>query len=113
MSRQFAPGFQIHDQRDAQWVDLLHGGAHDGAQAVEFLGGRFEEQFVVHLQDHAGAQLLRGEFAMDRDHGQLDESAAVPCRGVFSAVRSARLRRLNCGRSDFGNRTAAAETACA
>ena len=49
-------GFHIDDQRNAQRVDLLHGGAHERAQAVEFLGRRFEQQFVVDLQDHAGAQ---------------------------------------------------------
>ena len=58
-------GFHIDDQRDAQRVDLLHGGADEGAQAIEFFGRRFEEQFVVHLQNHAGAELLRGELALD------------------------------------------------
>ncbi len=60
---------------------MLHSGADEGMQAVEFIGRRFEEQFVMDLQDHARAEFLRGKFAMDSDHGQLDEIGSCALKG--------------------------------
>ena len=54
MSRQFGPDF-ISTTSGTERFDLLHRGPDELAQAVQFVGRRFEEQFVVDLQDHAGA----------------------------------------------------------
>ena len=64
MSRQLGPALRSTTSGTSEVVDFFHGVADERAQAVELFGRRFEEQFVVDLQDHAGAEFLRGELAV-------------------------------------------------
>src|SRR5579885_3680764 len=66
-------GFEVHDQRDAKGVDVFHGVAHERAKAIQLGGRGFKKKLVVYLEDHARAELLGGEFAVNMDHGELDE----------------------------------------
>jgi hypothetical protein len=58
-------------------------------------GQSFEDQFVVHLEQQGGAWCpVAASAASMRTMASLMRSAAVPCRGEFTAVRSAKPRAL-------------------
>ena len=63
----------FYQQRHRQRVDLLHLIPHQGAHAIHFIFGNFENQFVVNLQGHARLQALLAESGVDADHGNLDQ----------------------------------------
>src|SRR3990172_428124 len=61
-----APGAQVDRQRHPHRVDALHGAAHQGADALDLLCRRLQDQLVVHLEDHPAAQLLLRQPAVER-----------------------------------------------
>ena len=87
----------------------FHLGADQGFDFGGFIGGNFEEQFVVDLQDHARFELALGELAVDGDHGQLDEvgGGALQRRVDGGALGEAAL--IGIAALDVGNGTDAAE----
>ncbi len=85
----------FHQQRHRERVNSFHLFPHQGPHRVDFRFRHFEHQFIVHLQ---GSSLdfrpRRCRAASMRIMAILIKSAAVPCKGVFTAVRSAKPRRL-------------------
>ena len=53
----------------------------EGLQFVGLGGEDVEEEFVVNLEGHAGAELARGDLGVDADHGQLDEVSGGALQG--------------------------------
>lgn len=51
---------------------VLHGIDDDGAGLIGLAGGHFEEELVMHLQEHASFEASFGEGGIDVDHGELD-----------------------------------------
>src|ERR1700722_17755694 len=62
---------------DDQWHRERRGALHDlagqGLGLVDLLVGHLEQQFVVHLQQHAGLEPGGRECRRDADHGALDD----------------------------------------
>ena len=48
---------------------------------VGFGGEDVEEEFVVDLEGHAGAEMARGDLSVDADHGELDEVGGGALQG--------------------------------
>ena len=67
------PKGEVRDQRNFELDHILHAVLHQISYPLRLVLGDFEEQLVMHLEDHAGAQLFFCELAVDRNHGQLDE----------------------------------------
>ena len=44
------------DDGDGEGEGFAHDAADEGGERFEFRGGEFEEEFVVDLEDHAGAE---------------------------------------------------------
>src|SRR6266436_2649744 len=63
----------FYHQRHGEGVSFFHELAHQGAHDVKFGFGDFEDQFVVHLEGHAGPQVALAESGVDTDHGELDQ----------------------------------------
>src|SRR5262249_18296616 len=60
---------QVHRRERRVLHHLLHHGQGRGDLAVR----HFEDQFVMHLQQHLRGQLLLGERVLDTDHGAADD----------------------------------------
>ena len=54
----------------------------------------FKEQLIVNLQDHPRLQLAIGQFAIERNHRELDKVSRRALQGVLTAVRSANPREF-------------------
>ena len=55
-SMRFVPvgtGTDIHDQRHIQFCRCGHAFAHAGGDGIDAIGANFEDEFVVHLHNHA------------------------------------------------------------
>jgi hypothetical protein len=89
----------FHLQRHGERCGVLHHGPGDGGGGFGFVLLRFEEQFVVHLQEHAGLQAARkaaGSLIMAR---LITSAARALQRGVDGLrVRVAPGRRPRCRR---------------
>src|SRR5208282_4443543 len=66
-------GLEVHDERDAERMDLLHGLSDQGAKSGKPRAGDFEEQFIVDLENHAGPELRAGQLTVNVNHGELDQ----------------------------------------
>ncbi len=64
---------QRHIQRHRRVRRLLHHALHHGDRRLDFLDRHFEDQFVVHLQEHLRAQLGLLQLRLDADHGAADD----------------------------------------
>ena len=88
------------------------GGAHDAADEIgerfEFLGGEFEEEFVVDLEDHAGAEAGGAEFAVHVDHGELDHVCGGALDGSVDGGAFGGFADGGVGAGDVAERAAAA-----
>ena len=64
------------------------------SQVVRLFRRRLEHQLIVHLQQHLGLHSRVEKALSIRTIASLIRSAAVPCSGVLTAVRSAKPRAL-------------------
>src|SRR5712664_3738408 len=62
-----------YDERHAQIGHPFHLAFYKGTGNRPLVLGNFEDQLVVHLQDHLGAQIRLFERRMDSDHRDFDE----------------------------------------
>lgn len=51
---------------------MAHGVGDEEFGGVDFVFGDFEEEFVVDLEEHAGAEAGFADFVIDADHGEFD-----------------------------------------
>ena len=63
----------LGDEGHGQMNGVLHVFDYDPADLLDFINGNVEVQFVVHLHDHLRLQTTLLEFAVDGDHGDLDD----------------------------------------
>ena len=68
-------------------------GATSSRSLVELAGGDLEDQLVVHLEQHPGAQASAASASSTPSMATLMTSAAEPWIGALSAIRSAISRR--------------------
>ncbi len=54
-------------------MHILHAVGDQPPHGVHFILGYFEDQFVVHLEQHSGAQLALAQLGVNANHGNLDE----------------------------------------
>ena len=57
---------------DAEGEGVAHGVGDEEFGGVDFVFGDFEEEFVVDLEEHAGAEAGLVDFVIDADHGEFD-----------------------------------------
>ena len=63
----------LHIQRNTQGGSTAHLLDEYAFGGFTLTGGDFEDDFVVHLQQHAGLQALFAQAAVNIDHGDLDD----------------------------------------
>src|SRR5690348_11278730 len=94
-------GFDVHQERDTQRMNLLHAVLYERRQLRQLAFGPFEKQFIMNLQDHARAKILFGKTLVNFDHGQLDQigRGALQRRVHRCALR--KIAKIHLRRIDF------------
>ena len=83
---------------------VLHRRPNQRTQAIHLLRRHFEKQFVVHLQNHARAQLLLDELTLDSNHRQLDEVSGRALQRRIERRPLGQAAEIALQRNDFRNR---------
>ena len=78
-------------------------------EARNFFFRRFEQQFVVNLQNHLRFESLGGKAAVELDHGQLDEIGGGALHGRVHGGAFGKIAQVGLRRIDFRHRPDAAE----
>ncbi len=76
---------------DEQLFDALHFASHQFAGRVQFAVGHLEDQFVMHLEDHARAQALLCDGVLDANHGDFDQIGVAALDGHVDGFTFERL----------------------
>ena len=90
----------LDGERHTQSGHLRHVRRQFGAYSGKFVVRYFEDEFVMHLHDQPGFQLLAVDPALHGDHCQLDEVGggalhrSIDCR-AFGALPAADLRGMD------------------
>src|SRR5208282_1447791 len=71
-------GTNLNDQRNRKLVHPFHLFPDEFFEFAFFFRWGFEQQFVVHLQNHLRFEFFRCETPVDADHCQLDEVRRCP-----------------------------------
>src|SRR5581483_5661999 len=71
--RPVLPGTDVDRQRHAQRDDVLHRVADEAGDGVEIGPVQFQHQFVVDLEQDAGAQAGAAQFGREADHRQFHD----------------------------------------
>src|SRR5437899_425559 len=74
-----------HD-RDLEREGVLHLVFNQGRDFVALPRRQVEDQLVMDLEDHAGLELSRDEFAMDFGHGEFDHVGGRALDGSIDGV---------------------------
>src|SRR5215510_3265748 len=64
---------QRHREQHGGEGRVLHDVLHDRQRRRDFLVRHFEDQLVMHLQQHLRGELLLGEYILDTGHGAADD----------------------------------------
>ncbi len=100
---------QVGNQGHIELDHAFHLGAD---QLIDFFGlvaGNVEEQFVVHLENHARLEIALPDFAVERDHGQLDEVGGGALEGRVDRGALGESARIGVAALDIGNGAKPAE----
>ncbi len=99
----------LHIQRNTQGCGTAHLLDQHAFGGFTLTGGDFEDDFVVHLQQHAGLQALFAQAAVNVDHSDLDDvRGGALNRGVEGGAFGG-FTAYTVGRVQVGQHAAAAE----
>jgi len=94
---------------DAELGDVFHLVLDEDAEFVGFGGEDVEEQFVVDLEGHAGAEMARGDLGVDANHGELDEVGGGALQGRVDGGALGEAALIGVARRDVWDGADAAE----
>jgi len=94
---------------DGEGGDVFHLLLDEGVEFVGLGGEDVEEEFVVDLEGHAGAELARGDLRVDADHGQLDEVGGGALQGRVDGGALGEASLIGVARRDVWDGADAAE----
>ena len=94
---------------DGEGDDALHRLLDEGADGLDLGVGDIEEEFVVDLEGHAGLEAALAQFAIDADHGELDDVGGGALDGHIDGDALGGVAGGEVAGGDFGDVAAAAE----
>ncbi len=99
----------LGDEGHGQMNGVLHVFDYDPADLLDLINGHVEVQLVVYLHDHLRFQTTLLEFAVDGNHGDLDDVGGSPLHRCVNGVALGKRADGSVMRNDIRQVTLASE----